>query len=232
MIRLAHKYRIESVQEQALTALKTGFPDTFEAYRDMPDDQSLIEFEEVHAIGAVTLARLTDTPSILPFALYRCCALGSALLDGWTREDGWVEHLSPQDLRRVIDGRDVLAREAVKLFHRVFSDHIPAPNCTTRETCRLALAYLEHKIGNDDEAGSYDVLSTWATLVKKVAKKRGLCQRCVDDVLFREESARGTVWFKLPTIFNVDMEGWAGLSKKGEQSGSQVAADSDPSESE
>ncbi|KAI1795330.1 hypothetical protein LXA43DRAFT_1090978 [Ganoderma leucocontextum] len=78
VIRLAHKYNVPQVQDQALPH---------------------IALKPAHSIGVINLACLTDMPSLLSVAFYDCAHRGSALLDGWTHEDGTVEHLSDADLR-------------------------------------------------------------------------------------------------------------------------------------
>lgn len=64
-----------------------------------------------YAIGAVNIARLTDTPEILPLALYMCYRQRGGVLDGWRREDGTVEYLDMADLRRCLNACDPLAKE-------------------------------------------------------------------------------------------------------------------------
>ncbi|PIL26489.1 hypothetical protein GSI_12247 [Ganoderma sinense ZZ0214-1] len=100
VIRLADKYHIQSVQDHALRALQRyHFTSNFDAFSGPPD--LVIAVKPIHAIGAVNLARLTNTPRMLPLALYQCCRLDNeALLAGWTRADGTVEHLTPEDFER------------------------------------------------------------------------------------------------------------------------------------
>ena len=61
------------------------------------------------AIAAVNIARLTDMPSMLPFALYLVCTLEGSAIDGYERRDGSVEHLSAQDLKLCMNARGALA---------------------------------------------------------------------------------------------------------------------------
>ena len=70
VIRLAHKYHIQSVQDQGIHALHDS-PCTsdFEVVNCPPKRWIFVRGNEY--IGAVNLARLTDTPLMLPFALYQ-----------------------------------------------------------------------------------------------------------------------------------------------------------------
>ncbi|KAI1795299.1 hypothetical protein LXA43DRAFT_1090948 [Ganoderma leucocontextum] len=119
----AHKYHISSVQDQEICALQEScLTSDFNVHFGPPNPQ--ISMKSVHYIGAVNLARLTDTPLMLPLALYRCCYLGGKLLDGWTREDGTVEYLSPEDVKRCFNARIVLSRREVLLVSRLL-DAVP-----------------------------------------------------------------------------------------------------------
>ena len=70
IVRLAHKYHIQSVQDQGIHALQ-DFPCTsnFEVLNCPPKRRIFVRGNEY--IGAVNLAGLTDTPVMLPFALYQ-----------------------------------------------------------------------------------------------------------------------------------------------------------------
>ncbi|KAH9910838.1 uncharacterized protein B0H18DRAFT_405977 [Fomitopsis serialis] len=76
-IRLAQKYGIGDLLEESIWQLKKHYPTTFSEWTDVQRHYS------PRAITAVNLARLTNTPSILPSASYVCCQLPNHdLLDG------------------------------------------------------------------------------------------------------------------------------------------------------
>ena len=124
LVRLAHKYHIQPVQDQAIAALRLfDFTDDFDTYfTGVANNTRSLMTKDAHAIGAVNIARLTDTPSMLPFALYHCAYLGGALLEGWKRRDGTVEQLSHADLQRCIDGRVTLAEEQRILIYQLLNE--------------------------------------------------------------------------------------------------------------
>ncbi|EIW56959.1 uncharacterized protein TRAVEDRAFT_99981, partial [Trametes versicolor FP-101664 SS1] len=119
IVRLAHKYNIADLEGQAFSALKAYYTDSFDEH-ESAGFHSQVSFDNVHAIGAVNYARLANRLEILPYALYACCGLRGDIVYGWEREDGTVEHLSPEDLKHCLDGRDALAREAMRLLPKVF----------------------------------------------------------------------------------------------------------------
>ena len=50
----------------------------------------------MHAIAAANIARLVDRPAMHLAALYRCAALGPAVLGWCARDNGHVETARPQ----------------------------------------------------------------------------------------------------------------------------------------
>ncbi|PIL26537.1 hypothetical protein GSI_12295 [Ganoderma sinense ZZ0214-1] len=125
VIRLAHKYHIPPVEEQALRMLQAHyFPRDFDVYCNIAPQGT----QPIQCITAVNLARLTNTPHILPSALYVCCYVGGKLVDGRTHEDGTVEHLATDDLRRCFDARIALDRELALLPSRIFAS-VPPDRC-------------------------------------------------------------------------------------------------------
>ena len=204
LVRLAHKYHVQPVQDQALAALRVfDFTDDFDTYDDglTNNVESLIS-KDAQAIGAVNLARLTDTPSMLPLAMYQCAYLTSALLDGWKRRDGTVEELSRADLRRCIDGRIALAQEQRILLYQVFSED-PSDDCARPGSCSDILRAMQNIFVLSRDCTDCMVLTDCTDGVDKI----GLCSACREEVRDRSRRGRRVIWNKLPEIFNLDVEG-------------------------
>ncbi|KAI0742401.1 hypothetical protein C8Q80DRAFT_1107964, partial [Daedaleopsis nitida] len=105
--RMAHKYNVQDVESQALLALQEWYTNSFDQWDSgRPRLAVSVQDDLNQHIGAVTLAKLTDTVSMLPIVLCYCCALGGALFDRWTRRDGIVERLDQETLRQCFEGRD------------------------------------------------------------------------------------------------------------------------------
>ena len=117
-LRRTLRYNVSQVLDQALAASRGyGFATPFSVFSSLPQHpERALELDPWSNIGVVNLARLTDTPSLLSLALYHCTYLGRDLFDGWTREDGTVEHLSEADVR--VCG--IEARAALVHAHTVF----------------------------------------------------------------------------------------------------------------
>ncbi|KAH9932341.1 uncharacterized protein B0H18DRAFT_1102473 [Fomitopsis serialis] len=85
-IRLAQKYGIGDLLEEPIWQLKKLYPTTLSKWIDVQRHYS------PRTTTAVNVARLTNTPSILPSASYVCCQLPNHdLLDGASHSDGTVE---------------------------------------------------------------------------------------------------------------------------------------------
>ncbi len=218
VIRLAHKYHIQKVQNQALAYVQEHYyTNDFNVFSSPPPESEWslpVAALPSHAIGTVNLARLTDTPSILPLALYQCTCLGTALLDGWTRPDGTVERLSDADLRRCLNARVALASERFFLLSRVFGD-TPSAGCRSLKLCGEQLrdvhrATMRSRVlirAEDKMDGG--VLRNWVPLTRSFADEpMSMCGSCVEMMVERAVSGRKRLWNRLPEILGIDVQGW------------------------
>ncbi|KAH9856111.1 hypothetical protein C2E23DRAFT_722423 [Lenzites betulinus] len=217
--RLAHKYNIADLETQASTVLQSAYVQTFadlealQAFRELEDpgpaDGNFPTFDDVCAIGAINYARLLDQPGVLPYAMYTCCGLGADILDGWTREDGTREHLSTEDLKRVVNGREKLAMTARHAFLRIFDPASGESPCS----CEAALVELMMGAGLSEGPATHDVLSSWEPDIRRLCFDFDICQLCEDDLLARDDMERRQIWARLPEFFGLDVPGWSVLNQ-------------------
>ena len=220
--RLAHKYDIEDVQRQALAALKTDLTDydrfchpkgtpavLFEGEGDI--QPNVPRFGEGQAsqcaIGIVNLARLTDTPSLLPAALYICSNLGDAVLDGWTREDGTTEYLSEQDLRLCINGRYALAKKGLSMVSHLFG-HLTSDACRDPSNCYEKLRRALADVVDDGNPAEARIMLPFDTFLEFTQIEDSLCDPCEEEMRQRIRDVRRDAWRDLPWIFRLRVEGW------------------------
>ena len=172
MVRLAHKYHIQSVLDQAIRALQE-YPLTHYFNDLFPAPKHHIAIEGSQYIGAVTLARLTDTPLLLPYALYQCSLLGGSLLDGWKREDGTIERLCTADIQRCFDGRITIGQQQSLFIHLLFTP-IPPGRCTDLGRCAV---YLESMALHSVSLSRLQrpVFFDWAPRIRML---RDVCEAC------------------------------------------------------
>ena len=123
IIRLDHKYELKGLHDRAMSYLTTYYTSNFDAWVD-GRNAAQWQPDPVHAIGAINLARLTNTTSILPLAFYICATLGSDLARGFTHSDGSVERLTHEDMCLCLEMK---ARLAAENAHTAFLLFRPAP---------------------------------------------------------------------------------------------------------
>ncbi|KAI1795317.1 hypothetical protein LXA43DRAFT_1080215 [Ganoderma leucocontextum] len=210
VIRLADKYHIESVLDHALRSLQRyHFTSNFDAFSGPPDTE--ISVEPIHAIGAVNLAHLTNTPRMLPLALYKCCYLDDdALLAGWKRADGTVEQLTPTDLKRCSDARMPLLALHASFHSRLFNQLSLSPECPQSLSCAWVSGWMADVLRSalPERMVGFDVFHGWAKQLAALTKTRGLCEACVRLLMRRNWVDRGRIWDALPEVFGVAVEGW------------------------
>ena len=136
LIRMAHKYAVQDVLDDALSRLKKFYTTDLAAWQDSASRARYVATSPSQAPEVVALARLTNTPSLLPSALLLCTGL---LTKHSTTASGSFEFtlsvLPVPDHARVITARgyliNVCAERALCLLATV-----PCASCTQREVCR------------------------------------------------------------------------------------------------
>ncbi|KAI1795328.1 hypothetical protein LXA43DRAFT_881902, partial [Ganoderma leucocontextum] len=204
-IHLAHKYQCPDVETRALSVLTKYYTPHFTDYtRYNTSRPSMLRPPCNVAITAVNIARLTETLSMLPFALYQVCTLKGQMMDGYRRHNGSIKHLSAEDLRLCIGARSDLAKEMAFFVKAVFTV-TPSAGCRTAEQCMAALIDIFddvklNALGGCDVLDSYDeTIETWAVDFK-------LCKICKKGMLDREVAERRKVWKLLPGVFGMTVE--------------------------
>ncbi|KAI0676526.1 hypothetical protein C8Q78DRAFT_953454, partial [Trametes maxima] len=199
LVRLAHKYGIEDVEEQALTHLKLYFTCKFDVW----ETQKLrFTVEPAHGIGVVQLARLTNNLDMLPVALYTCARLGGSITEGWVREDGTVEHLTSQDLQRCIAGFGALRSD---VFPTIFNatDFPPPPERLSNSMCLRELQFLRADEMTRICVASAGGLDTLHEDINRTLDGFAICAACRALFLRRHEIERARIWSRLPDMFGL-----------------------------
>ena len=128
-------------------------------------------------------------------------------MDGCRREDGYVEHLSPEDHKVCMAGRLALAREARALVFRIFQE-TPTPRCLTRRICRSALHTMLVRAAVEEAPLEPAVFRDWTTFIDDQAHRLRLCRRCRRMLWARELAVRKEIWGRVPEIFGLHISGW------------------------
>lgn len=132
--------------------------------------------------------------------------------------------MSAEDIKRCIHGRNTLAEKAVKLVMKVFVAQ-PCEGRVTRKRCRSALLAMLALAVSEDKASNADVLASWKDILEQWVDEHGLCNLCTKAALERDMKARKEVWYSLPKIFNIEVDGWVpSASLRGGRNGMTATA--------
>ncbi|PIL26302.1 hypothetical protein GSI_12058 [Ganoderma sinense ZZ0214-1] len=222
-IRIGHKYQIDKLVDDGLEYLRRFYPPTLYAGKRSRRGVSQIvvtkdrpaTISRKHAIGVVNLARLTERDDLLPLALLECCKLGADITQGFAREDGTREYLSPEDLGRCFAAKSRLVALNIEACLRIFaSARVDYPSCGNEgdtcfhpEICEYNLK--EHRRAFIDyHLRSLSVDCLLAEDREELYPFKYLCQNCayyVDNLIQQEQ---WKLWCALPRLFNVLVEGW------------------------
>ncbi|PIL26545.1 hypothetical protein GSI_12303 [Ganoderma sinense ZZ0214-1] len=155
---LAHKYQCPDVETRALSVLKRFYTPHFSDYAYFDASKAgLVRPPRNAAIAAVNIARLTETPSMLPFALYEVCTLEDHMVDGYTRRDGSVEHLTTADLKLCLGARGQLAKQTAFYLKGVFEAN-PGEGCAHTTQCAQARDNMRDEV-NINALGDCDIFT-------------------------------------------------------------------------
>ncbi|KAM5538743.1 hypothetical protein V8D89_007465 [Ganoderma adspersum] len=228
-IRFGHNYKAEKLVQRGLGYLKNFYVSELAAWLQLPSLDPPF-FEPVHAIGVVNLARLLgkDGEGLLPIALMRCCTLGAGIVEGYTREDGNREMLSPADLGRCFEGRVKLLEASVRAAETLRT-HTTSDECSRPQRCKAALQrFIAELVGSGDSDSptsgvairdalcclrwdlSLSLSPRRAYLQEAGADAQAvgeekLCARC----FARQLEEQRKIFAKLPHMMGVSVEGWA-----------------------
>lgn len=204
MIRLAHKYHVADIQDQALLFLQDYyFPSDFNLYEERRKAHTI---PHTYGIAAVNIARLTNTPSLLPVAFLECHSLHEAIFNGHTREDGTVEHLSADDLRRCFVAQYALPKRYFLAMTTIFG-LIPSAGCRDPERCERGLNDSCSFIIRMEIAFLPDCIVKWAKVIRLATEVTShICPECEKDLQARDARERRKFWEDLPKIFGITVE--------------------------
>ncbi|PIL26559.1 hypothetical protein GSI_12317 [Ganoderma sinense ZZ0214-1] len=205
VIRLAHKYRVDDVKAQGMRLLhEMHFTSDWTRWEMRSELKPALAVHGSYAIGAVNLARQIGATSLLPIAFYECTRLGGAVLDGWRRDDGVVEHLTAEDLLLCMKGRDALVREVAALFVKVFA-RTPCDECTSPK-CRSRLRLVRRDVFLEGFPGH--LVFDREQWMPDLERDYRICEFCSEEVRERCYQECDRIWAELSEIFGINVKEW------------------------
>lgn len=215
LIRMSHKYSIPDVLADALARMKRFYTSDLEEWSAISSREEYVKADPEDAITAIQLARLTDTPTLLPTAFLSCFALDATTVPspsaGNTRTHILCQ-LPPEDLTRIIRGRVALMTlHVVRILPMRGTPGVPSAGCRSRTSCskEMAAAFqvaLDDFISSTLGTGQNDILLL--PLADHLTAGSGVCDKCRPLVVDRLEEVRRFVWEALPEIFDLVVHDW------------------------
>ncbi|KAH9916571.1 uncharacterized protein BXZ73DRAFT_105765 [Epithele typhae] len=202
--RLAHRFDVRHALHAALQHLTKFYTTDFRSHHDHSHSRDLDVPSDECAVAAIQIARLTNTPSILPLAFYLCslheCPNG--YLDPrlrmrfeWRPLHGPVEDLPAEDRDVCLKGVWELCEAMVGRYEKVYDGGAGCREECARARRRLFEATNAH--------GEYLM-----TRREEVAVD-GLCGKCAADVRARMRRIRVALWNGIPGFFSLPVpRGW------------------------
>ncbi|KAH9932298.1 uncharacterized protein B0H18DRAFT_987469 [Fomitopsis serialis] len=223
LLRLAHKYQITYLREEALARIKTVYvDDSLDFMTEECPSHPLLTYEEEDAFDVVQLAHLTDTPSLLPAALYLCCETEpfwepTNIIKSFLskRDEEPYNLLSQEDVFRCLAARPQLVEARLAVFSYIFSD-AGGMQCRASGLCRGALAFIKNRFFEaQSEVPEWpvriDCLYPRADDVMSDTCYSGqysFCSSCQTYFKGRDKDIRERIWSDLPSYFGLDIPGW------------------------
>ncbi|KAI1781684.1 hypothetical protein LXA43DRAFT_847004, partial [Ganoderma leucocontextum] len=183
LIRLAHKYVIQDVLDDALFRLRKYYTDDLAAWQDLDSRAHYVTTDGLDATTVVELARLANTPPLLPSAFLVCTKLAAGY---WKGPDGILKStlssLSVVDQAQVAAAKAYLARSCAIRMLRLLAT-VPCTDCTTRGTCKAARqgpldALRDSDVLPGPPLSSLDAMKPMAESFWSDVQWRGLCRGC------------------------------------------------------
>ena len=225
LIRMGHKYSIPKIMNDALSRLKKYYPIALSAWDEGGTRDGYVIAGPTDAFEVVRLARLTETPSLLPSAFFACCENMCTLSIKDDRippgpEGQLLLHgLSVQDSRRLIKGPENLALWVVERILTLIAKYSNLPSdyrsshrsCAEKVTVIFNVRALDGSFfKNTRYHAALQPLVEWffANPTDPTGRPGLQCESCLKFLKRTDEKSRAEVWSHLPETFDLHVNGW------------------------
>ncbi|KDQ56538.1 hypothetical protein JAAARDRAFT_194538 [Jaapia argillacea MUCL 33604] len=192
LARIAHKYKIDHLFEDAIHRLRLRFPSTLSSFLDMP--AIISDFDEFSCLETLLLARELDVPSLLPVAYLKISAheeFPGILWGRFRLSDASVGTFPEADIKACALGRERLVRNQANICFSWLQGACRVQSCRDYRTkwfIRLwqpmprFLAFLTWEDGQWEDA---------------------LCSTCRNVAKEKFISGQQKLWELLPSYYNL-----------------------------
>lgn len=209
IVRMAHKYQVDAILEEALRRLKTVFTsdfDTWEQHQGM--STAIVTLSTEDALEAVNLSLLTGRTEMLASAFYMCAQLDvQTLFKGVTRADGTLEQLSTYDLQRCLTGTMLLLKHDAYITTIILrADALEDCTCGSPEARHeildreLGTVLSQLPLGVETNPIHSDFLTD---KIDELHRFGGLCSGCATAMQAHHTKLRRDLWGQLTRFFQL-----------------------------
>ncbi|KAK6969107.1 BTB domain-containing protein [Favolaschia claudopus] len=210
VLRMSHKYDVESLRKRALIHLSSQFPTQLHDYDSLASEKDplwIAELKDVDGPGFHSLTALARSLSIvwiLPIAFYRVCAFSS-------EEDILtVDHTLNDKVNIVIACRTLEGAAVTNMLDFLWPS--PVGGCSTPSECsasKFAMRRHMESIRNRPFSRAPTMpLNLW-----RMSDWEGLpvCTACLESMKAKHEEAKQEHWDSIPEMF--ELPSWTELEK-------------------
>ncbi|KAI0788374.1 hypothetical protein C8Q74DRAFT_1367103 [Fomes fomentarius] len=215
LTRMSHKYQLDAIYDECIRRLKTIFTTDFSIWQQHQGlSTSNLTVHPGNAVEAFNLFRVIGRTEMLPTALYACGRLSvSELLSGSARADGTVEKLGSADLERCMQTRIQLVKYDAQIAARFFDAQPPSSCICPSTAARSATLQSRARAAVTDYPTLLDaepLSKHFSEVAEDLAEDGVICRGCADMLKGYHFALRQRVWWQLPEIMNLDVDGWPG----------------------
>ncbi|TFK87648.1 hypothetical protein K466DRAFT_522060 [Polyporus arcularius HHB13444] len=208
LIRVGHKYAVQPVLSDALARLKKYYTSDLPAWLDVEGRNRFVsDVKPRDAATVIQLARLTNTPILLPTAYFIASRLMSTVHENGNELA--LSLFSPEDTAFLFAARIVFVKVA---YARMMSlvTCLPSARCHSPQSCmKTALRALNNNNRNTNNAHEdkvFDLMHPWFWDV--LAEQRSVCAECRAHSDDYDARLRSAMWNLLPAHFDLEVDGW------------------------
>ncbi|PIL33283.1 hypothetical protein GSI_04733 [Ganoderma sinense ZZ0214-1] len=210
LIRMADKYLIDDVLDEAISRLGKYYTTDLAAWQDPDGRARYVTTVPEDALTVVQLAWVTGTPSLAPTAYLTCVALSTRC---WGQPESVFRYplagLSSQDMAFVLEGKGRLTQAAATRALTLLSA-LPSLRCTTRDACT---AVREEPLAALREDGRLPVALSDEDAFRPIAERMwpephwgAFCESCRQALSRTDAREMQSLWDDLPSQFRIGID--------------------------
>ncbi|TCD60221.1 hypothetical protein EIP91_010529 [Steccherinum ochraceum] len=201
LLQLGIKYQIDYLRDEAISVIKFVYPPSYDEYMENNAERVTEQSYADDAIAVINLAWKHGLHSLLPSAFFVCALMSNQELAEATGRQGLTK-LSPNDLRRCLDGREILQTRYHDRYHPL-DCVIVSEFCLNPEDCDWE---VRDTWSHDAWDCTTSILEFDFDIMKELdwIKAAHLCEACRTHYEYADQEARKDMYNDLAVIFGLE----------------------------